>query len=643
MAKKREDRVQTPQDLVARINVLLDPGNAATGKRNSVIAGRSAVKTASGLRPGVGRTTRGPLSRTGQMGAVGGMESTGPLQRVTTGARAAVAAYATTGSAEPVNGDVRVDAASSAARKAVRPQSPAVLWGIIMSVIVIASLCLYFFGKSDKPAATPASTAKTVEKAPEPGAVVPPVTPPPASTVKPAVPDREDKARSAFAAVQELEKVHPEKFAEILESFKQAAEVARDMPVATQVEEARKATELRWAGEFSKALNVQQEAAKAACTHSDYAGALAALTDASIADTLHVLTWHEQLDTARNSVHDAAETAVNKILADAKLLADAGTEAGLSGALDKLKATDSIPAQLAPSLGQVAEARKYWSAELAAAQQKAEATKKEQAEKSKGVALAIRKELAPLLTQSHFTLALEQLEKKMQDPALAGAKEALAAEKSDLEAIIALRQRAVEAIRASAGKNISLNRGKSVLAGKVVNDPSGKTITVKLAEGPEMAIGIDQLEARDINTRSRRPHRWTAPQQSRGPAPPRCLLFLAADDLPRPSEFFKAAQAAGLGDALKPYFDRIELVELGEFEVHARQDWAEAEAQFQAKRWEDALRSYTHFKDTHAKTKYFAEVAGVTYRRSIRTKRTMSAASAARRLDRDDFSQERHE
>ena len=319
-----------------------------------------------------------------------------------------------------------------------------------------------------------------------------------------------------------------------------------------------------------------------------------------------MLNWREQLYAARKPIKDSAETALTKILDDAQALAKPGDAAGMNGALEKLKAGDAIPADMAPSAGKLGELRTRWTAEIAALQAKADASKQERLEKAQAAAAGVRKELAPVLMQFHFSAALEQLDRAMQDPALAPAKEALAADKSDLEAVIALRQNAITAIHASGGKAITLNRGKTTISGKVKDEPSGKRINLELADGPEMSIGVDQLEARDINS-------FAPPVDGAGKAEDarrRGLLFFVTGDFAKAKSWFKTAQESGLGDVAKAYLDRIEILELGEVEVHARKDWADADVIFQAKRWDDALKAYTLFGQMYAKTKYGVQMAG---------------------------------
>src|SRR5262249_54529263 len=154
------------------------------------------------------------------------------------------------------------------------------------------------------------------------------------------------------------------------------------------------------------------------------------------------------------------------------------------------------------------------------------------------------------------------------------------------------------------GKTVTIRCGKSSLSGKVQNDSSVKGIALKLADGPEMTVGPDQLEAADINA--------FAPAQDGAEKAEdlhrRGLLFLAANDPAKSKEFFKAAREAGLGDAVNPYLERLEVIELGELEIAARKCWTAAEALFTGKQWKEAQVAYAGFQAEFGKTKTFAQV-----------------------------------
>jgi serine/threonine-protein kinase len=620
MEKKRESRVQTPQELIERIQAILDPGNATTGKRASVPGAsglRPASKGASGLRSAVGKAgTSGPRGAvgktTGQRTAVGtgslrpidGIESTGPLQRVSTGQRASIPPWATTGSADPVSSEGRADAATSANRRAIQTRSPKVAWSIIaVAAVIIAGVCAILL--SSGPAK---ETAKAkVESSPAPTAQVPaaPNQIPSSRHAEPAakVVSREEKARAEFELAQTIEKEHADDFPAILGALNKAAELAKGTALAAQVSDAQQGVENRWNDNFATALKPMVAAAETASAKGDFAGALAALKDELAPANLRVLGWQQQLEAARKAVRDAAETAAAKILDEARTLAQGGDPAGLQNAIEKSKAADAIGVALAPSAGKAAEERAKWSAAIAELRKKEETAKLERLEKSREVLAAVRKELAPALQQGRFSAAQELLEKKLQDPTLADAKESLQMEKTDLAAIVALRQRAFDALRAMNGKTVTIRCGKSSLSGKVQNDSSVKGIALKLADGPEMTVGPDQLEPADI-------HAFAPVSEGAEKAEDlrrRGLLFLAVNDLAKSKEFFKAAREAGLGDAANAYLERIEALELGELEIAARKCWAAAEVLFNAKQWKEAQVAYAGFQAEFGKTRTFAQ------------------------------------
>jgi len=195
----------------------------------------------------------------------------------------------------------------------------------------------------------------------------------------------------------------------------------------------------------------------------------------------------------------------------------------------------------------------------------------------------------------------------LQDPAFAEAKESLQLEKSDVAAVLALRQRAFDAIRAMKGKSLSIKCGKNSLSGKVQEDPDTKGITLKLADGPEMTIGPEQLEAADINVLAVPLEGAEKPEDLRR----RALLFLAVNDVTKSKELFKAAREAGLGDAIDPYLERLEILEVGDLELSARKSWAAAETLFNAKQWKEAQLAFAAFQAQYGKTKTFAQSAAL--------------------------------
>lgn len=623
MEKKRENRIQTPTELTERMTVLLDPERGKTGQRPAV-----GSKGASGMRPGVGARASGPRPAVGNRisGGRPGVErgstalqmpvnsgSTGPLNAVdgrkpTTGPRAPIHVR-TTGNLDPVGGDVRVIDIAPAKPAAAKKQN-GMLWicvGAFAIIIAVAAvLALSQSSKHDDAAKTavnqPVQPAQPV-KEPERPAQRPPAQPVPNK------PDRrQDKAERAKAALDTalaLQTGHPDDFPTLIAAFNEACELNRDTAASGKAGEGLLAVESRWTEQFATALKAATDLSDAASAKGEFGVAFDALKDDAIPANLRIKDWAQQLDTHRKPIRDAAEAAAVKIMDEARALAQGGDAAGLQNAIEKVKLAEAIPAALAPSAAKAAQESAGFAASLAALKKKDEDARKAQIEQAKELAAGIQKDLAPLVQQSRFSAAAELLEKKLHEPALAPAVELLQSEKSDLAALIALRQRALDALRAMKGKSVTLKKGKGSLSGLVsaAQSPSGVTLT--LGDGPEITVAPDQLEARDIDTFAPAADGAEKGEDLRR----RGLIYLALGDAHKAREFLKAAHDAGLAGDFTQYLERADVIELGEVEVHARKDFADAEALFAAKKFKEAQLAYLAFSLSYAKTKYLASIS----------------------------------
>src|SRR6185503_17201641 len=77
----------------------------------------------------------------------------------------------------------------------------------------------------------------------------------------------------------------------------------------------------------------------------------------------------------------------------------------------------------------------------------------------------------------------------------------------------------------------------------------------------------------------------------------RGLLFLASGEFAKARDYFTKSRDAGLGDAIKPYLDRMDLIDQGEKEVGARKAWMEVTSLYNAKRWKEAKLALESFKE----------------------------------------------
>ena len=594
MEKKREARIQTPQELIERIDALLRTDTAVAAKRaeiNGAFARLGPKLLAAAQRPPA------PVAlKPGQRIYVEGIDD---IEPPVAAPRAQTAKQSVKGAHD--NREERL-IAIGAARK-TKKSTPTVAWGLIAAgaLVVVILGALLFSSSSNSDAANPKPEPKAIpialtENVAKPSAPIARNAP-----AAPATPTRAEKAKSELDSALALDAAE---FPAIFTALTRAATQAKDTPVATAVAQAQKAAEARWKTRFDAVLQGQTAKADSLLAKNDPTGALNALQDDAIAENLRTLDWQSQLETARTRVQAKTEAAAARILTESRALAADGTAKGLRSAIERAHDLDAFPADAAPSVATAREESAKWNAAADALDQKEKTGRATRREQSSGLADAVRKELTPALQQSHFSAALELLDRKLKDPAMADAKDSLLSDKSDIEAVIALRQRAVEALRASVGKAVTLKRGKSTLSGKLV--PDAKGITLKLADGPEMTLTLDQLDAADIQT-------FAPPVTGAGQGEDlrrrALLLFYAGDDFAKAKELFSAAKEAGMGDAVDPYLERLKAREVGETEVRAQKDWAAAESLFTAKRWEEAQAAYTAFKINDATTAVYTQNA----------------------------------
>ena len=216
---------------------------------------------------------------------------------------------------------------------------------------------------------------------------------------------------------------------------------------------------------------------------------------------------------------------------------------------------------------------------------------------------SVRKELAPHLQNCKFSFVLDTLDKKLADPALADAKEALTALRGDVAGVAALRQAAFESLRAMAGKTVTLKMGHGDVSGRVEDDPAKAGIVLKVAGGSEMRLAPEQLDAPDIDAFAPAAEGKVRAAGLRT----RALMFCFTNDQKKSREYFKQAQEAGATN-LEWLQEQLAGVEAEELEKTAQQAWNAAETQFKSKRWEAAQQAFLNFKTTYAKTKALASL-----------------------------------
>ncbi|MCW8130293.1 MAG: protein kinase [Planctomycetota bacterium] len=589
-ARNRDERYPHPTALIEDLQAL------------------QAGKPLKHVQAGKGAKGRSSTNTTGPRAPIGARGTTGP--------RTPVQPRGTTGPASPVivgdrTGSLSPTGPAGTASKAGKPNAnnAVLMWvaaGTIAAILVVV-LLVAGSGSNKPPKAESAATHATPEKhaaeapapsVPESDAGAPKVD------VKAAGPTaREERARQALEAAQGYVKEHPDSFAEAQKLLTQAAAQARGTPSADGAAEALAALQKTWTAAMQEALKGPMEKAKAELSKNDFSAASAALSDEAVPANLRAFDWKPLLDGARAPVKESAEAAAAKFLADARAKAAEKTPEALAAAIELAGKADEIPAPLAPSAKEARREIKKWEGEIAALKKAAEKEQAARLAKAQEQVEAARKELAPLLEQNKFEQALGLLDKKMNDRAFADAKEGLAAEKADVETVLALRKRALEAVNAKPGARIKVTKGSAPIEGEVAaNDRGG--LTLKLGDGPEITFNAEQISAADID-RFAPPAKEGAGEDQRQ----RGLLFLAAGDLAAAKDRFEKAKAAGL-PAADAYLGRLEALALGEAEASARKAWGKAEELFAAKQWKEAQEAYDEFARTHGKSKFAEQQAG---------------------------------
>ncbi|MCW8132365.1 MAG: protein kinase [Planctomycetota bacterium] len=579
-AKDREQRYRTPGEAIEDCDRVLrgqPPKYAAPAAPPPGKSGRMRAGSTTGPRAPIGeRGTTGPRS---------------PIRPRGT----------TTGPASPILGD-RTGSLSptqpgAEGGKARAKGAPPLIWlgAAAAAVVVLGLAAVLSMGGETK-------SAKQAPPKPAPEKIV---QPEPAKSVEvkaPAEPSREQKAREALEAAQKLEAEAPGAFAAFLPALRQAAEQARETPVAKPATEALNAAQARYAKAVEDLLQKAQTDADAAAARNEWKSAVAAFPDGLLSDDLRAGDGAERLAAARKTVLEKAEARAAKFLAEARAKAQPATPEALAEAITLAGQAEEVPSEFAPSAKLAAEERTAWTAALerlkvAAAQQGAE-----RAAKARAYADAVRKELQPLLQSNRLSAAREALAAKLREAPGAEAAEALKAEQADLDALAALRKEAIEALRNRAGEKVTLTKGASKLSGTIKNEPGAPGVSLKMADGPEFALGPEQLDAADADAYA--PPK--AGEAAREDFRRRGLLFMAAGDFARAGAFFTQARDAGLGEAQR-YLDRLEVYALGEKEVAARKAWTALEELFATKRWKEIKRALEGYKDEFGATKWAAE------------------------------------
>jgi len=201
--------------------------------------------------------------------------------------------------------------------------------------------------------------------------------------------------------------------------------------------------------------------------------------------------------------------------------------------------------------------------------------------------------LNPILQQHQFFAAQQLLTTKRSDPAFAAAAELIEKEQADLADARALRSRAMGALCAKAGNVVTLKWKSKGITGIVKAASNGESVDLVPTTGPDLMVSTDQLDGDNVDDMLPIDKGKNRAEDLRR----RGLIYLFANQLVRAEGYFVRARDSGMGDAITPYLERIEMLKQ---EPTAVNDWKRAEELFAKKNWTEAKQVYESLLREHA-------------------------------------------
>ncbi|MCW8130292.1 MAG: NPCBM/NEW2 domain-containing protein [Planctomycetota bacterium] len=211
----------------------------------------------------------------------------------------------------------------------------------------------------------------------------------------------------------------------------------------------------------------------------------------------------------------------------------------------------------------------------------------------------LRREAQPFLKAGRFAEAKKALEDKARLERYAPVAEAAALEADDLKALVEAKQAALEALKAQAGKSVTLTLSGRSIAGTLKTDAKRGDMSLRMSGGAEIAFSGDQLEPGDLVALLPR----AAGDGRREDLRRRGLLYLCIGDAAMAKSCFAGAKDAGLERAER-YLKQVETLELGEQEAGARALWDKGEACVKAAAWPDAQRAFQDLQQRFGSTRW---------------------------------------
>ncbi|GMV81227.1 MAG: hypothetical protein AMXMBFR7_24110 [Planctomycetota bacterium] len=208
-------------------------------------------------------------------------------------------------------------------------------------------------------------------------------------------------------------------------------------------------------------------------------------------------------------------------------------------------------------------------------------------------------EVFALVRRMRTSEALAELARRAQTAGAGEQAERAKRDRSDLEALSALRRQALDAAKALVGKEVELWRGSTPIRGTLLKSDPAEGVSLRLADGPELTMAPEQLNARDVE-------RWIAPDPNAADATQARLFGLL--------HLVSGEHAAAMGwyerlpDPVRSeYRTRAALLDLTGAGLRFDAAWLAADEMRAAGKWQEAYEAYANLERTFGATAAWSE------------------------------------
>lgn len=208
-------------------------------------------------------------------------------------------------------------------------------------------------------------------------------------------------------------------------------------------------------------------------------------------------------------------------------------------------------------------------------------------------------EVFALVRRMRTSEALAELARRAQTAGAGEQAERAKRDRSDLEALSALRRQALDAAKALVGKEVELWRGSSPIRGTLIKSDPVEGVSLRLADGPELTMAPEQLNARDVE-------RWIAPDPNAADATQARLfglLHLVSGELPAAMAWY-----GRMPDPMNSkYRTRAALLDPTGAGLRFDAAWLAADEMRAAGKWQEAYEAYANLERTFGATAAWSE------------------------------------